>query len=321
MLQESLTRAKFQQSIEIDILHRLAILKFLSQETSNQFSSILVECKDWIRGRGELFEHSEQAHVMRAKISALQADRKNIIRQVGETLCRVWREIEEGTVAKTRRALFGDDFRETYELLQNRLLFVEGGNDDQFFLEHYVLLGNFVNDPDRFDVFDALLLDFVREYVLSGDNSEDLAKARKAHERLLEQARLLRSELARIEEEQEDAASRAGQNDDSFPSLFRRKPGASSGAQGELEDLRRKSASLEKNLDDLAPQIEAAKQRMDFLAEEHQSRLGDYLNEPATRGGFSTRNSRIRGPAARRVRPKPALACSKNGCTGSRSAI
>src|SRR5580698_6776270 len=33
ILQESLTRAKFQQSIETDILHRLALLKFISQET------------------------------------------------------------------------------------------------------------------------------------------------------------------------------------------------------------------------------------------------------------------------------------------------
>jgi hypothetical protein len=281
ILQESLTRAKYQQSIETDVLHRLALLKFISQETANQFSSILVEFKDWIRSRGELFEHSEQAHVMRSKISELQADRKNVIRQVGETLCRIWRDIEEGALSKARRALFGDDFRETYDLLQNRFLFVEGGHDDHFFLEHYVLLGNFVNDPDRFQVFDALLLEFVRDWVLAGENAEELTKARKTHDRLLEQARLLRSELARLEEEQEEAAGRARPSDDSFPWLFKRKPGVPSEAQGELDDLRRKSASLEKNLEELGPQIDAAQQRMEFLAEELQSRLGDYLSEPA----------------------------------------
>jgi hypothetical protein len=281
ILQESVTRAKFQQSVETDVLHHLALLKFISQETGNQFSSILVEGKDWIRGRGELFEHSEQAHVMRSKIADLQADRKNVIRQVGETLCRIWREVEEGTISKTRRALFGDDFPEAYPLLQNRFLFVEGGNDDQFFLEHYVLLGNFVNDPDRFETFDALLLDFVRDYVLAGDSAEELSKARNVHERLLEQARLLRSEHARVEAEQEEIASRAGDGDRSFPSLFKRKTATAAGAQGELDDLRRKSASLEKNLEDLDPQIVAAKQRLEFLTEELQNRLGDYLNQPA----------------------------------------
>jgi hypothetical protein len=281
ILQESITRAKFNQSVETDILHHLALLKFISQETGSQFSSILVECKDWIRGRGELFEHSEQAHVMRSKIADLQADRKNVIRQVGETLCRIWREVDETTLSKTRRALFGEDIPETYPLLQNRFLFVEGGNDDQFFLEHYVLLGNFVNDPDRFETFDALLLEFVRDYVLAGDSSEELSKARNAHERLLEQARLLRSEHARIEAELDEIASRAGDGDRTFPSLFKRKPAATANSKTELDDLRRKAASLEKNLEDLDPQIVAAKQRMEFLTEELQNRLGDYLNQPA----------------------------------------
>src|SRR5580700_10674422 len=67
VLQASLTRAKFQQPIETDILHQLALVKHLTSEITSQFSSIVVESKEWIRARGELFEHSEQAHVMRTK--------------------------------------------------------------------------------------------------------------------------------------------------------------------------------------------------------------------------------------------------------------
>jgi hypothetical protein len=307
ILQESLTRAKFQQSAETDILHHLALLKFITQETGNQFSSILIECKDWIRGRGELYEHSEQAHVMRSKIAEIQADRKNVIRQAGETLCRIWREVEDTTIARTRLALFGDDSGEVYPLLQNRFLFVEGGNDEHLFLEHYVLLGNFINDPDRFETFDALLLDIVRDCVLSGDNAgdsaEELTKARKLHERLLEQARLLRTELARIEEEHEEAAGRAGEGDHSFPSIFKRKAAHDPGAHGEMDDLRRKTASLEKNLEELAPQIAAAKQRMEFLNEEFKGRLGDYLNQPANaRRLFDTSAGVDENPAAAEIR-------------------
>lgn len=279
-LQQSLTTAKFQKSIEIDVLHRLAILKFINQETGNQFASILVECKDWIHSRGELFEHSEQAHVMRSKIAELQADRKNVTRQVGETIRRVWNEIEENVLAKQRRALFGDDFRETYELLQNPFLFMEGGNNDQFFLEHYVLLGNFINDPDRFEVFDALLLDFVRDCALDDDNSEELARARKTYERLLEQGQALRSELARVEQEKEEAAARAGETGDSLARIFKLKQGAPNGLQNQLEELRLKFADIQGKLEGLAPEIAAAKQRTEFLTAEYQNRLGDYLNQP-----------------------------------------
>jgi hypothetical protein len=279
ILQASITRAKFQQSIETDVLHQLALLKHITAELGNQFSSILIECKEWIRSRGELFEHSEQAHVMRSKIAEIQADKKNIYRMVGETLCRVWRDVEEGTLSKSRRALFGEDFHETYELLQNRFLFVDGGNDDHLFLEHYVLMGNFVNDPDRFEIFDGLLLDFVRDLILTGDSSEDFSKARKTHERLLEQARLLRSEMSHIEEEQEELTGRSGEGGDGFPWPFKRK-GTSAESHGERASLHEKSFSLETKLLELGSQIDAAKQRMNFLTEEHRNRLGDYLNQP-----------------------------------------
>ena len=279
ILQASLTRAKFQQSIETDLLHQLALLKHITAELGNQFSSILIECKEWIRSRGELFEHSEQAHVMRSKIAELQADKKNIYRIVGETLCRVWRDVEEGTLSKSRRALFGEDFHEAYELLQNRFLFVDAGNDDHLFLEHYVLMGNFVNDPDRFEIFDGLLLDLVRDLILTGDSSEDFSKARKTHERLLEQARLLRSEMAHIEEEQEELTGRSGEGGDGFPWLFKRK-GPSADSHGERANLHEKSFSLETKLAELGAQIDAAKQRMNFLTEEYRNRMGDYLNQP-----------------------------------------
>jgi len=280
VLEASTTQAKSLGSIEPDLLHRLALLKFITQELGNQFSSTLVECKDWIRSRGELFEHSEQAHVMRSKIADIQSDRKNIFRKVGETLGHVWREVEEGTVWKSRRALFGEDFHEVYELLQNRFLWVEGGNDEYLFLENYALLGNFMSDPDRFAVFEALLLDFVREIVLDEDDGEELGRARKAYERLLEQALLLRSELARIEREHDEVAGRIGGADDRFTQIFRLRSGSSAEGQGDIDQLRQKSAALEGKLGELAPEIDAAKQRMEFLADERRNRLGDYLNQP-----------------------------------------
>lgn len=280
LLQASLTRAKFAQNIEVDLLQRLAILKFLTAEISDQFSSLLVECKDWIRSRGELFEHSEQAHVMRSRIAEIQADRKKVFRQVGEVLHHIWKEVEESALVKSRRALFGEEFLETYELLKNRFLFVEGGSDDLLLLEDYVLLGNFVHDPDRFETFDALLVDLVREYVLADDNAEELNKARKTHERLVEQARSLRSEIARLEEEQEEHVKKVAGSEDLFSWPWKRRGLAATEASGEAAEVHRRQATLEKNLEELGPSLESAKQRMEFLTSEYQSRLGDYLNAP-----------------------------------------
>ena len=35
-------------------------------------------------------------------------------------------DIEENVIAKTRRALFGDDFAPIYEILRNRIVFLDG---------------------------------------------------------------------------------------------------------------------------------------------------------------------------------------------------
>src|ERR1700687_4471786 len=52
MLQSSLTKAKHQKNIEIDLLFRLALLKFFSSEILNQFAIVILECKEFIRRRG-----------------------------------------------------------------------------------------------------------------------------------------------------------------------------------------------------------------------------------------------------------------------------
>ena len=280
LMQGAVTRAKFENNIELDLLLRLALLKFLTQEISNQFSSLMVECKEWIRKRGERFEHSEQAHVMRSRVAEIQADRRNLYRRIGQIVFQTMKELEETHLSKSRRALFGEDFDETYELLANRLLFVEGGNDDYLFLEHYVLLGNFLHDLDRFEVFDNLLLDFVREFVVPDANAEELSKAQKNHQRLVEQALAFRSELARLEEEQEEAIRRATGNDELFGWLWKGRGADAPGPQAELAELGLRRNALEKRLEGLAPQLEAAKRRIEFLTEECQSRLGDYLNLP-----------------------------------------
>ena len=59
---------------------------------------------------------------MRSKIAEIQADRKNVIRQVGETLCRIWREVEEGTISESRAGAFRRRFSGHVRAVQNRLL-------------------------------------------------------------------------------------------------------------------------------------------------------------------------------------------------------
>src|ERR1700687_3812666 len=163
LLQSALTQAKYHKNIEIDVLFRLGLLKLLTFEIGNQFANLILEGKEWIRQRGEHFERSQQAHVIKARLSELQSTRRAVFRRVGQQVAQIVSDVEDNVISKTRRALFGEDFAPFYELCKNRLIFLEAMKDDDFFLEHYVLLGNYARDPDRFEAMDALFQEFLRE--------------------------------------------------------------------------------------------------------------------------------------------------------------
>lgn len=276
-MQSAVTQAKFHKNIEIDLLFRLSLLKFLTGEIGNQFANLILEGKEWVRQRGEHFERSQEAHVIKAKLSELQASRRRVIRAVGQQVAQMVVDAEENVVCKARRALFGDDFAPLYELLKNRLIFLDGGKDDRFFLENYVLLGNYVRDPDRFEVMDALFHEFLREAGLSIREDPANAEANQLHGELLEQAQAMRNEVASLEEQRENLRKRLDRG-----AFLNKLLSSSSEAdlKASLSDVELRLKHQEYKLEELGPQIDAAKQKIDFLVKAHKGRIDDYLNEP-----------------------------------------
>lgn len=278
LLQAGLNRAHFEKNIELDVLLRLAILRFLTREVTAQFGSVVQECNEWIRRRGEFFERSERAQVMKATLAEFQADRRNIFRLTGQQLCQVIFDLEDGTLAKARRALFGDEFRETYDLLANRLLFVESGKDDQLFLEYYVLLGNFMRDSDRYEVFESLLLEFLRDFVLAGPMGEEVRLAWQRFDDVTRQSIEAHADIERLQAERESLDRKLQGNDNLLTRILGAEdPAAVRAARTEVDH---RLAALRSDIEALGSQIEEAKQKVDFLSELYQTRVVDFLNHP-----------------------------------------
>src|SRR5271168_14976 len=103
LLRNSLTTAKHQKNMEIDLLFRLAILKFLTSELQNQFGNVILDGKEYIRKRGEYFERSQQAHVIKARLSEMQSARRDVMRLVGQVVAQIAADIEDNVIAKARR--------------------------------------------------------------------------------------------------------------------------------------------------------------------------------------------------------------------------
>jgi hypothetical protein len=300
LLQTSLTQAKYHKNIEIDVLFRLGLLKFLTFEIGNQFANLILEGKEWIRKRGEHFERSQQAHVIKARLSELQSARRAVIRRVGQQVAQIVTDVEDVVIAKARRALFGEDFASYYELCKNRLIFLDGGKDDVFFLEHYVLLGNYARDPDRFEAMDTLFQEFIREAGVTLGHDPAHTEAIQAHTALLETVQLIRTDIASLEEQREITRKRLDRGD-SFLTKFLNS-GDPADLKASLNDVEQRLKHQECKLEELGPQIDAARQKLDFFVKDHAGKLGEYLNEPENAKRLFDASSAGEGEAPTRAR-------------------
>jgi len=162
-------------------------------------------------------------------------------------------------------------------LLKNRLIFLDGGKDDVLFLEQYVLLGNYARDADRFEAMDALLLDLLGDTGMAAQDPA-YAEARQAYTQARQQGQAMRAEIANLED-QRDTFRKRWERGDSFLNKFM-SGAAPADSKAALSEVEMRLKHQETKLEEFVPQVEAAKQKLDFVSKAYKARLGDYLNEP-----------------------------------------
>ncbi|HET6841639.1 MAG TPA: hypothetical protein VFK06_08115 [Candidatus Angelobacter sp.] len=170
----ALNRAKAEDNVTIDFLFRLAVVKFQRAELLNQYNRILERC----RARAKTFEGPRQQNAgkameMQERFSSFQINKRTVLRRAGQDLFGVLRDIEKETVAKTRRSLFGEPQTASYDYFLNRLIFSDDLRDDYLNAEHYVMLGNFERDSDRFQTMVEIAAGYFKSLGVVGEN-EDL---------------------------------------------------------------------------------------------------------------------------------------------------
>ncbi len=156
-----LNRAKAESNPSIDILGRLAVLKFVRTELQAQFLKVLEQC----RMKSKALEGVRQIKMMQTQelVSSFQVRKKIILRRAGQEVFRLLREIEKETLSRTRRSLLGELPADSYRLFLNPLILTDDGRDDYLCAEHYYMFGNFDKDPDRFPSLRQFALNFLRE--------------------------------------------------------------------------------------------------------------------------------------------------------------
>jgi class 3 adenylate cyclase len=198
----ALNRSKKDENVSIDLLARLAIIKFLRTEMHQQFAQALERCRVLLKNY-EGIRHGKAVEY-RERVAAFQVRKKIILRKTGQDLFETIREIEKETLARTRRSFFGEapanqtthnpaDSAEnesgraaasenkntgtalaSYGVFVNRLAFSEDGRDDYLCAEHYVMLGNWERDNDRYPRLQDIVWNFMRSLYGEEINTETI---------------------------------------------------------------------------------------------------------------------------------------------------
>ena len=170
----ALNRAKAENNISVDLLCRLALIKFQKTEMAAQFAQVVDRCRIKLKAfEGPRNPNPAKALDMRERFARFQVSKKALLRRVGQELFQTMRDVEKESQARLRRSLFGDGAAEaSYELFMNRLLLTEDGRDDFLNAEHYVMLGNYERDPDRFQTLLEIAGSFCKSLELDGADDE-----------------------------------------------------------------------------------------------------------------------------------------------------
>lgn len=171
----ALNRAKQDENHFRDLLFRLAILKFFRFELTSQYNHAAERC----RARIKQYETPRQtthgrALQARERFASFQINKKAVLRRAGQDLFLTIRDVEKESLARTRRSLFGETGAAAYDLFLNRLLFTEDGRDDYLNAEHYVMLGNYERDPDRFQTLQYIAGSFLKSLNVAGDDEDEI---------------------------------------------------------------------------------------------------------------------------------------------------
>jgi class 3 adenylate cyclase len=185
----SLNRAKKEFKLAVDVLARLAVTKFLRAEMNAQFAQVVERCRVLLKSYDN--SRHQKAHEYRERVATFQVRKKIILRKVGQEIFETLREVEKSSLGRTRRSLFGEETSDgsyfTYPLFLNRLLFSEDGRDDYLCAEHYVMLGNWDRDSDRY----GRIREVVSAYLRSLYGEEISAETIDSWMNVPENARLL----------------------------------------------------------------------------------------------------------------------------------
>lgn len=271
LLRDALHRAKECSNIEVDLLARLACIKWLLAERQQQFSQLAITCKERVEKAGsDPVSGSMHAFVLRSRVSEYQSDRRRILNTVGEHLYQIFEELEEHSLRPGRIALFGSPFPDLYEVVCNRLIFMDNPTDASVHLEHYVMLGHFRGDIDDEEKVCTVVAELLREGLGLAESKEVASLGQQLGQRI-EELHEMNRRLREVEaQEREHVGADSG----------RRRKLRWVGGWPRRADREDEATELEARRQELAAAVDELEREVAFRRQQDHIQIAEALSNP-----------------------------------------
>lgn len=164
VLLNAINKAKAEREIQIDFLIQASLTKMFLEKIHVSFERFVEHYKNIIR-KLEVSKSSGSKTIIRLKeeLSETLKNRKKITQKIAEELFRYLLEIQSNEIQKNREANFGPGAIMPASFFTNPVINSENSTSDFFLIEEYVLFGNRLNDPLKYNPLIELITDFYRQ--------------------------------------------------------------------------------------------------------------------------------------------------------------
>ncbi len=170
----AINKAKLEREIQINFLLQTAVTKMVLEQIRSQFLVLIEHNKNIIR-KYETTPRIEISDVIRLKegLSEIQKNKRKILCDVAHELFQYIVEGQQNELRKIREANFGSESILPDDFFTNPLIHAENETDDFFMIESYVLFGNRMADPLKYDVLLTLVHSFFKQFEIDKGNSAE----------------------------------------------------------------------------------------------------------------------------------------------------
>lgn len=160
--------------VQIDYLAQVAVCKFIIQEINMQFEELLTRLNNqiWEYESTDDDEMVLQTLSLKERVREIRHKRGLIISEASRELFQHLLEAQK-PLKERREANYGRHSLLKDDIFVNPILHIDNQNDDYFMLEHYVLLGNRIEDPDKYDVLLKLISDLLGKLNISREKEKE----------------------------------------------------------------------------------------------------------------------------------------------------